>query len=175
MLSEFRLYLCNYIIAFVPFHSIRLYFFRHVMGYKIGIQSSIFMGSRFDCAGSLVIGDYSTINANCYLDSRGGLTIGDSVAIADETFIITAQHDINSGDFSAIFLPVVINDYAFVGRRSLILPGCNIGKCAVLGAGSVLTKNIPDNEVWAGNPAIKIGERTMRQPNYKCSYMRLFH
>jgi acetyltransferase-like isoleucine patch superfamily enzyme len=69
----------------------------------------------------------------------------------------------------------VIEDYAFLGRRSTVLQGCRIGRGAVLGAGSVLTKSIPAFEVWAGNPARKIGERKNRDLRYNCRYFRLFH
>ena len=49
--------------------------------------------------------------------------------------------------------PVVIEDNAFIGARCIILKGVTIGKNAIVGAGSVVTKSIPANEIWAGNPA----------------------
>lgn len=49
--------------------------------------------------------------------------------------------------------PVVIMDHAFIGAHCIILKGVTIGKNAIVGAGSVVTKSIPDNEIWAGNPA----------------------
>ena len=49
--------------------------------------------------------------------------------------------------------PVKIEDNAFVGARSMILRGITIGKYSIIGAGSVVTKSVPENEIWAGNPA----------------------
>lgn len=49
--------------------------------------------------------------------------------------------------------PVIINDGAFIGAHTIVLKGVSIGSNSVIGAGSVVTKSIPDNEVWAGNPA----------------------
>lgn len=49
--------------------------------------------------------------------------------------------------------PVVIREGAWIASDAIILPGVTIGKNAVVGAGSVVTKDVPDNEVWAGTPA----------------------
>ena len=49
--------------------------------------------------------------------------------------------------------PVVIKHDAFIGAGSIILPGVTIGANSIVGAGSVVTKNIPDNQIWGGNPA----------------------
>ena len=49
--------------------------------------------------------------------------------------------------------PVIIEDNAFIGARSMILKGVTIGKNSIVGAGSIVTKSVPENEIWAGNPA----------------------
>jgi len=174
-LSELRLYVANSVISNVPFHFIRLLYYRKAMGFRIGSGSSIFMGCRFDCSGSLMIGENSTINENCFLDTRGSIVIGKCVAVTSGVWISTVKHDIESPHFAAVSDPVIIDDYAFLGRRSTVLQGCRIGRGAVLGAGSVLTKSIPDFEVWAGNPARMIGVRSQQNYAYTCRYLRLFH
>lgn len=52
--------------------------------------------------------------------------------------------------------PILIGEGAFIGMNSIILKGVTIGKHSIVGAGSVVTKDIPDNEIWAGNPAVFI-------------------
>ena len=173
--SELRLYIANALIANIPAHWIRALYYRRVMNFSIGSESSVFMGCRFDCAGGLTIGDRSTVNDGCFLDTRGSISIGNCVAITSGVWIITMKHDIEAPDFGGIAASVRICDYAFVGRRAMILQGCVIGRGAILGAGSVLTKSIPDYEVWAGNSAKKIGERRQRDFSYDCKYVRLFH
>ena len=50
--------------------------------------------------------------------------------------------------------PVLIRQGAFIGAHSIILKGVTIGRHSVIGAGSVVTHDVPDNEIWAGNPAV---------------------
>ena len=80
------------------------------------------------------------------------ITIGDNVTITHATIL---AHD----DSPVIWLkrrriaPVVIGSNVFIGHHSLILPGITIGSNCIVGAGSIVTKDVPDNSVVAGNPA----------------------
>jgi maltose O-acetyltransferase len=67
----------------------------------------------------------------------------------------------------------VINDYAWIGARAIIQPGVIIGRGAVLGSGSIATKNIPEFEIYAGTPAKYIGTRS-RDLTYKLNYSPFF-
>ena len=174
LLSELRLYLANHFVNRLPSHTLRTLYYSSIMGFTIGKGSSIHLDCTFDCAGGLSIGENSTINAGCSLDTRGTIKIGNNVALTSGVWISTVKHDLESIDFSATAAAVHIHDYAFIGRRAIVLQGCVIGKGAVLGAAAVLTKSIPDFEVWAGNPARKIGERRRREFKYDCRYRRLF-
>ncbi len=173
ILSELRLYICNHIIAHIPSHSIRLFYYRKVMHFKIGKGSTIFMNCKFDCAKGLVIGNYSVVNANCRLDSRGTLEIGDSVSISSDVLILTADHDFNSPDFLGRTKKVIINDYVWIGTRAMILPGTIVSSGAVVAAGAVVTKKVNAYEVVAGIPAKTISKRN-NNLNYILSYKRLF-
>ncbi len=90
------------------------------------------------------------------------ILIGDNVKIGGNTVIYdTDFHNLNpeirkdkkNDKQSAIKLPVIIEDNVFIGAHSTILKGVTIGKNSIIGACSVVTKNIPKNEIWAGNPA----------------------
>ena len=56
-------------------------------------------------------------------------------------------------DPNVISKPIIINKGVFIGAHSIILKGVTIGNSSVVGAGSVVTKSIPEKEIWAGNPA----------------------
>jgi len=75
---------------------------------------------------------------------------------------------------TSIHKPVVIEDYAWVATRAMILPGVTIGQGAVVAAGSVVTKDVEPKSIVAGNPARCIRERKGIQ-RYTLNYARLFH
>lgn len=93
-----------------------------------------------------------------YITSLNKVEIQDNVLIGANTKIwdtdfhpIDYQERMEHKD--ARTAPVLIKEGAFVGSSSIILKGVTIGAHSVIGAGSVVTKNVPDNEIWAGNPA----------------------
>jgi acetyltransferase-like isoleucine patch superfamily enzyme len=172
--AELRLYLCNHVVTYTPFHCLRLPFYRRIMGFQLGTGVAIHLGTRFDSAGRLKIGTNSVINENCRLDSRGGITIGCNVSISGETIILTADHDLDSEMFAGRHKPVTILDRAWIGTRVLILPGVSIGEGAVVAAGAVVTKNVAPYTVVAGVPAKVVRQRSYKL-NYQLNYRRLFH
>lgn len=173
ILAEIKIYFCNYIISKIPSHSVRLFLYRKIMNFNIGVKSSIFMGCSFDFGKNLSIGNYTTINAKCRIHNTGYITIGNSVSISQEVFIITADHDPDSEKFEGRIKGVFIDDYAWIGTRAIILPGIKIGKGAVVGAGSVVTKDVLPYTIVGGVPAKFIKKRSSNL-SYKHSYRRLF-
>ncbi len=157
----------------VPSHFFRLLIYK-LAGMKIGKGSRIHIGARFFYPANIIIGQGSIIGDNAFLDGRDKLAIGDHVDIASGVMIFNSEHDINSLDFHAIVAPVEIGDYVFIGPRVTILPGVKIGKGAVVAAGAVVTKSVLDFEIVGGVPAQVIGERKLKDPQYKLGRARLF-
>lgn len=153
--AELRLYTCNHIVNKIPSHTIRLWYYRSVMGFAIGKDASIGLGCIFDTAKGLRIGEKSVINARCRLDSRGGIEIGNCVSLSSDTIILTADHDPNQF-MDGRNQPVKIEPYVFVGTRAMILAGVTIGTQSVIAAGSVVAKDIPAHSIAGGVPAKKI-------------------
>jgi len=171
--SEFRLYICNELASRFPSHRVRGWFYKSVMDFKIGKGTAIFLHCSFDCKGGLSIGNQSVVNAKCRLDTRGGITIGNSVSVSQEVIILTADHDLAEANFAGRNKAVVIDDYAFIGTRAMILPGITVGKGAIVAAGSVVTKDVPPYMVVAGTPAKVIKERR-KDLDYSAEYFRKF-
>ena len=79
--------------------------------------------------------------------------IGSGVKIWDTDFHSIEYYERIHEDKKTVVKPIQLSEGCFIGACSLILKGVTIGRHAVVGAGSVVTKSIPDNEIWAGNPA----------------------
>lgn len=94
---------------------------------------------------------------NTLFDCYDQITIGDNVAFGHDCIVLTAYHDsIYKGEerMSKIFSrPVHIEDGAWLATGVTVLPGVTIGRDAVIGAGSVVTKDVPPGQVWVGVPA----------------------
>ncbi len=172
IISEFWLLLLR-LVGFIPFHSIRKIFYI-LSGINLPWSSTIHLGANFFKPSGIKIGSDTIIGDHAFLDGRGRLTIGSHVDIASQVLIYTNQHNIHSADFGNQYGPVIIKDYVFIGPRAIILPDVTVGFGAVVAAGAVVTKNIPDSEIWAGVPAQKISTRKLENPQYHLGRPMLF-
>lgn len=98
------------------------------------------------------IGKNAIVMPNCLMMSAGGITIEDDVRIAANCQLISNNHDPYERDIITC-QPVHIKQGAWIGAGSTILPGVTVGKYAIVGANSTVTKDIPDYAVAVGSPA----------------------
>jgi acetyltransferase-like isoleucine patch superfamily enzyme len=106
------------------------------------------------------IGSGSVVGHNCELDGRRGIKVGKNVNISSDVKLYSLQHDYSSSSFEAVGGKIVIEDYAWISARSIVLPGCILGKGCVVAAGAVVTKDVPEYTVVGGVPAKYITTRT---------------
>ncbi len=95
--------------------------------------------------------------ANAY--TLGPVVIEEAATICQEVYLCTGTHDFSSPTIPLQTSPVRIGAQAFVGARAFVLPGVTVGPRAIIGACSVVTRNVPDDAIVAGNPARIIGRR----------------
>ena len=117
-------------------------------------------------ATNLKMGRECVIGSDVHLALHDKILLGNYVVINDGCVLLTASHDINSSDWQQIRAPIIIEDYAWIATNSIILPGITIGYAAVVGAGAVVTKNVPAYQVVAGNPARIVKERNLKKLYY---------
>ncbi len=108
--------------------------------------------------GELQLGKYILISPGTSIRSAKKIVIGDSTMIASDVTITDSDwHDIyDRTDYVASPKEVIIQENVWIGEKSLILKGSKIGKNSIIGAGSVVSGEVPANVVFAGNPAKEI-------------------
>ena len=112
------------------------------------------------------LGHHVVLNENCYFETYGGLTIGDHVHIARCCTIYTVDHNYRSQvsiPYDEVFIakPVNIEDCVWIGSNVSIVPGVTVSEGAIVGMGSVVTRNVPKGAVIGGNPARGIKYRDL--------------
>ncbi len=137
-------------------------YFRQIIAKKLfkgcGENFIALKGVSFNFGHQIELGDNVFFNENVFLDAKGGITIGSNVGITENVMIFTHSHgeDIHS---TRVYKPVVIKDYAKIYSKALINLGVTIGEGSIIGANSVVTKDVADYTMVAGTPAELIRER----------------
>lgn len=133
---------------------------------KIGQDSYIVPPFRCDYGDHVFIGNNTYINYNCCFLDSAKVTIGDYVYMGSNCNIFTPchpiHHELRKEKVTEYALPVTVGSHSWIGGDVVITPGVTIGENCVIGAGSVVTKNIPDNSIAVGNPC-----KVIRQVNDK--------
>lgn len=162
----------NFFATHIPIHAVRLAVLR-LWGARIGTGSSVFRGTTILDIRKLTIGDNVGIGFRCMLDARGGLSIGSNTVIASDVHFITGAHWPDSDTFDYYLLPITVGEYAWIASRATVLPDVTIGRGAVVGAGSLVRKDVGEMEIVAGIPAKLRGMRES-ELHYNPSYRPLF-
>lgn len=126
-------------------------------GLVVGERSYIAPGGIFN--GPVTIGADVNINYRC--EVYAGTAIGDRCSIGPGVKLLTMAHELGSEDFRAGNFsnkPIRVGDGAWIGAYSVVLGGVTIGRGAVVGAGSLVTKDVPDNCLAMGHPANVVRE-----------------
>lgn len=101
---------------------------------------------------SVKIGKNVVVNSNVLMMARGGITIEDEVMIASNVQLLTNNHDPYKREI-LLCKPVLIKKGAWIGAGATILPGVSIGRYAIVGASSLVTRDVPDYCIAVGSPA----------------------
>ena len=171
VIPAFKYYFWNSFFSYSPFFFLRKLYLKYILKIKIGKDS--YVGMACFIVGNLIeIGNNTVVNRGCYLDGRVALKIGNNVNISNYTYFQTLTHDPQSPKFECILEPVTVEDNVWIGAKAIILTGVKIKEGAVIGAGAIVTKDIPKYSIAVGVPAKVIKKRT-KKINYKTRFFPL--
>ena len=122
-----------------------------------------------DYGNHISVGNNVFINYNCTLLDVGKITIGDNCMLAPNVAIYTAGHPLHPDSRNSGYeygMDVTIGNHVWIGGSVVITPGVRIGDCCVIGADSVVTKDIPAWSLAAGNPCRVIRETTEKDRRF---------
>lgn len=172
-------YATNHIISHIPSYWVRHSWYRMVLAWEIDPTATIMMGQHIHFVnrrrnGTRVSIDRDTvIDHDCLISTTGGLIIGAHVCISPGVWLVTSTHDVNDAQFATTYAPIVIDDYAWIGPRAIILSRVTIGRGAIVEAGSVVTQDVAPNTIVSGTPAKVVGIRGLEGPSYSLNYRPL--
>ena len=111
-------------------------------------------GARFGWGDQLIMQDHANLGENCRIEGGGTITVGRHVMMGPDVMIIPQDHKILPEGFDGFAAgDVEIGDFAWIGARVTILKDVRIGKHAVIAAGAVVTRDVPDYAIAGGVPA----------------------
>lgn len=125
-----------------------------LIGKPVDETVTVFPPLTSDFGKNITLGKRIFINSGCRFQDQGGITIGDDCLIGHNVVIATLNHDVDPSRRADMHpAPVVLGRNVWVGANATILPGITIGDDAVVGAASVVTKDVPAGTIVAGSPA----------------------
>lgn len=132
-------------------------------GAEIGAGCRIAPSCRVWAPWNLAMGEFSALGdgVDCY--SMGSITLGSKVAVSQRTFLCAGSHDIRSLSRPLITGPIVVEDHVWIAAECFVHPDVVIREGAVIGARSVVLKEMPAWSICAGNPCRKIKDRVVKE------------
>lgn len=145
-----------------PFMGIKVFLLR-LFGAKIGkglvIKNNVIVKSPWN----LIVGDDCWIGESVWIDNLDRIVIGSNVCISQGAMLLTGNHDYTISTMPYRNAPIVIEDGAWIGAQTTVCPGVLVHRNSILTVGSIATKNMEENGIYQGNPAVKVRERNIKK------------
>jgi putative colanic acid biosynthesis acetyltransferase WcaF len=135
-----------------PFYKWRLFWLR-IFGCKVLGEPFVHQRARIQIPWHVTLHDRSCVGDRANLYSLGEIEIGERATIGQETYLCTGTHDFDDAAMPLQTAKITIEADVFLGARTFVLPGICVGEGAVVGACSLVTRNVTPWSVWAGSPA----------------------
>jgi putative colanic acid biosynthesis acetyltransferase WcaF len=137
-------------------------FLLRCFGARVGKHVNTYPSTWVYFPWNLSVGDWSAIGEGAFIYNLGPVTIGEKVTVSHRAQLCAGTHDYRELDLPLIKPPIIVRDQAWICADAFVGPGVTVGEGAIVGARSVVTKNVEAWSVVAGNPAKHIKHRRLR-------------
>ena len=128
--------------------------FSRLIGQPVDESFALFPPFHTDCGKNIHIGKNVFINMGCKFQDQGGIFIGDGTLIGHNVVLATLNHAKSPRNRSTMIpAPIHIGRRVWIGSNATVLPGVTIGDGAIVAAGAVVTRDVPENTIVSGMPA----------------------
>lgn len=141
-----------------PFHAWRSLLLR-LFGARLGPNCHFYPASRIHSPWNLVCEDQVTVADGAEIYNPAPIKLGSHAILSQGAYLCGATHDFDDPSFPLLTYAMAVGAYAWICARASVGPGVNIGEGAVLGLGSVATRDLEAWKVYAGAPAVLVKER----------------
>ena len=154
-------------------HALIRHFLLTIRGAKIHPLASVGKATLDGHLSKLSLGEGTTLGRVVVM-LHESVSIGRNVCINDGVQLLTGTHDLRSPNWELVKRPIVVEDHAWIATGAIILPGVRVGQGAVVGAGSVVSRDVPAYGLAVGNPALIRENRRTTELQYCPSSMLAF-
>lgn len=137
-------------------------FLLRLFGAEVG-HALIYPSVRIFVPWRVKIGDWAAIGERVHLYGYGEITIGKKAIISQDSYLCTSSHDHTQLALPPTSAKIIIGEYSWLAARCFVLPGVTINTGSIVGACSVVTKDVPSWMIVAGNPAREVKERKVKE------------
>jgi putative colanic acid biosynthesis acetyltransferase WcaF len=145
-----------------PLHGWRALLLR-AFGARIGPNCHFYPKSKIWAPWNLTCDDQVTAADGAEIYNPSLMTLGSHAILSQDSYLCGATHDYDDPAFPLIAFAMNVGAYSWICARASVAPGANVGEGAVLGLGSVATRDLDPWTVYAGVPAVKVKERTRHE------------
>jgi putative colanic acid biosynthesis acetyltransferase WcaF len=150
-----------FISHIIPLSGLKIWLLQ-LFGAKVGCGVVIKPGVNIKYPWKLVIGDYSWIGEDVWIDNLAQVTIGSNVCISQGAMLLTGNHNYKKSTFDLDVGDILLEDGVWIGAFSIVCPGVKCQSHAVLSVNSVATKKLEPYTIYQGNPARKVRKRVIK-------------
>jgi putative colanic acid biosynthesis acetyltransferase WcaF len=145
-----------------PCHAWRAFVLR-TFGARLGRNCHIYAKAKIWAPWNFEAGDECGVADGAILYNQAPIRLGRRVVVSQGSHLCTGTHDYENPNFPLVAKPIVVGDQAWIAAESFVHPGVTIGEGAVIGARSVVTKDVPPWMVCSGNPCQPIKPRALKK------------